>query len=120
MKEAVFILPLSTNYGRPLINLHRQLKADLCKGFGGYTSEPVTGGWVSDDGTLYEDNSLRYTVAVLPGEDEDNLITIISLYGRKAEQGCLYYRGTGDNVEFITLREVSTDDLGTFAREIAA
>lgn len=120
MKECVFVLPLSTNDGKPLIGLHHQLKKELCKKFGGYTADPVNGGWVDVDGILYEDNSLRYTVAVIKGIDEDNLFTIIERYGRLAEQKCVYVRGTSGYVSFMPIDDISTADLGTFGQEIAA
>lgn len=118
MKEYVFILPLSTNYGRPLLNLHRQLKAELCR-YGGYTCEPVSGGWLSDDGTLYEDNSYRYTVAGTKA-DETGLYDLVLQYARKAEQECVYWRGYAGYVEIVPTKDITTSDLGTFGKEIAA
>lgn len=64
LKIAKVTLPETDNNGRPCTLAHEWLKATLLRTFGGYTVVPVSGAWQDNDGTVYEDESLRYEVAM--------------------------------------------------------
>lgn len=106
VKEAMMILPIANNDGVGLELVHKQLKRELCKAFGGYTAQPVEGGWLDDEGRLYEDKSIAYTVA-MGSTKWMALNNIAKRFCALAEQKCIYVRYPTGNVAFVKAEETA-------------
>lgn len=63
--RAVFMIPTYDNDGKKFsagtLDLVRRMILDE---FGGYTAETVQGAWVDEDGSVYFDENIRYTVTM--------------------------------------------------------
>lgn len=104
MREARIILPLADNDGRPVEAAHDYLKARVCRLFGGFTANPVMGGWMDNDGRLYEDRSIAYDVAMADtAENAKSVATIARIAGDMAKQLAVYTRLPDGSVDIIDL-----------------
>ena len=111
MREYSIVLPTHDNDGTCLATLHIALKRELIHNFDGYSATAQTGGWVNAEGELFEEPSIRYTVAavgpmlVLTRISEASAMTIIQIakkYGILAGQQAMYVVLDG-TVEIITI-----------------
>lgn len=101
-KTAVLILPLRDNAGRQLAETHRTLRTVLLDAFGGYTQTLVTGAWKDDKGKVYQDDSLKYEIAMTTGvSDGQKLVEIARLACRDARQECVFVQLAAGNVVFV-------------------
>ena len=100
MKEAKIILPIANNSGESIDVLHNRLKKALCRLFGGYTATASNGGWMSPDGTLYEEPGVVYTVA-MDSAGNGRLRVIAQALALLASQECIYVQYTSGQVVFI-------------------
>jgi len=102
MYEARVILPNSGNDGKPLDGTHDTLQHVLCDEFGGYTAQPVTGGYKANNGRMMHENGTAYDVAM--PDDAANIGKLIQI-GRwaafVADQECVYVRTPSGRVEFV-------------------
>lgn len=104
MREYSIVLPTHDNDGRDLSVTHTALKRELIHLFDGYSATAQTGGWVNDKGELFEEPSIRYTVAVASARSEFNVKHIAKKYGILAGQQAMYVVLDG-TVEIITIGE---------------
>lgn len=113
MREFSIVLPTYDNDGLCLATVHKSLKLELISIFNGYSATAQTGGWLNDKGELFEEPSIRYTVAApsatmaLTRMSEVSAKTIIHLalkYGIAAKQQAMYMVIDG-TVEIITIGE---------------
>jgi hypothetical protein len=104
MREYSIVLPTHDNDGTCLATLHNRLKRELISQFDGYSATAQTGGWVNSEGELFEEPSIRYTVAVASARSEFNVKHIAKKYGILAGQQAMYVVLDG-TVEIITIGE---------------
>lgn len=91
MIECKFILPTNDNYGESLLDMHKQLKAELVKNFGGCTISNAVGCWQAQDGSVYDEAVITYQVALNNDKKEKTLFRDIAIdYGKKAKQLSIY------------------------------
>lgn len=66
MIQTVILIPLTDNDGEPFpSSIWHQLQESLLTLAGGYSEEgPVSGAWRDQNGRVYRDKSLRYTVSL--------------------------------------------------------
>jgi hypothetical protein len=89
LREAKIILPLHDNDGRDRSVVHSQVTERLVTAFGGVTTQHCEGVWCDDNGDLYSDINIRYTVAVPPNTDAK--ICEIALWaGKELDQNSVY------------------------------
>lgn len=101
-KTAVLILPLRDNAGVQLKEAHAALRTALLDAFGGYTQTLVTGAWKDDAGKVYQDDSLKYEIAMGTGPaDGMKLVEIARLACRDARQQCVMAQLAAGNVVFV-------------------
>ena len=101
MREYSIILPTHDNDGTCLATLHTSLKRELIHNCDGYSATAQTGGWVNAKGELFEEPSIRYTVASAAGAGF-NVKHIAKKYGILAGQQAMYVVLDG-TVEIITI-----------------
>ncbi|MBB4039094.1 hypothetical protein GGR34_000729 [Microvirga flocculans] len=101
MREARIIVPLKDNDGNDLTAVHTFAKHALCRKFGGFTATPISGGWMDDDGTFYEDHSIAYDIAMVPDRQDDVLRDLVLELGVMARQLAMYCRYASGTVEII-------------------
>ena len=101
MREYSIVLPTHDNDGTCLATLHTSLKRELISQFDGYSATAQTGGWVNAEGELFEEPSIRYTVAAGVFL-EFNVKQIAKKYGILADQQAMYVVLDG-TVEIITI-----------------
>jgi hypothetical protein len=106
MREYSIVLPTHDNDGTCLATLHNRLKRELIYVFEGYSATAQTGGWVNDKGQMFEEPSIRYTVASTSeskGLTTDIIVSRIARkYGILAGQQAMYVVLDG-TVEIITI-----------------
>ncbi len=108
MREYSIVLPTHDNDGISLAELHNSLKRDLIHKFYGYSATAQTGGWVNDKGELFEEPSIRYTVAALSATSRSSAFSATTIkniakkYGILAGQQAMYVVLDG-TVEIITI-----------------
>lgn len=101
MREASIILPATNNDGYEIPYAHSALAHALLDLFGGFTEEPVRGQWL-DNGRVYSDESIRYTVAATDTPDNRaKLEECARVTCADAEQICIYTRGFDGIVRFV-------------------
>ena len=102
-KTAVLILPLRENAGRrQLAETHRTLREELLDAFGGYTQTLVTGAWKDDAGKVYQDDSLKYEIAMGTGPgDGMKLVEIARQACAQGRQECVFVQLAAGNVVFV-------------------
>ena len=111
MREARIILPLYDNAGIDLQDVHRHLKTRLCAEFGGYTATPSMGGWIDNNGKLYEEPGIAYDVAVPEADITviETLRDIAALAGRRACQKAMYLRLPTGKVEILDTEDLPVE-----------
>jgi hypothetical protein len=87
MREYSIVLPTHDNDGVSLAELHNSLKRQLINMFDGYSATAQTGGWLNGKGELFEEPSIRYTVA---GLDEKLVMSTARKYGILGNQQAMY------------------------------
>ena len=103
MREYSIVLPTHDNDGISLAELHNSLKRELIDQFDGYSATAQTGGWLNAEGELFEEPSIRYTVADdLCVLDETLVLDIAKKYGILGNQQAMYVVING-YVEIITI-----------------
>ena len=100
MREYSIVLPTHDNDGISLAELHNSLKRELIDQFDGYSATAQTGGWLNAEGELFEEPSIRYTVA--DDLDEKLVLDIAHKYGILGNQQAMYVVLDG-TVEIITI-----------------
>ena len=103
MREYSIILPTHDNDGYDLSLTHTALKRELIHNCNGYSATAQTGGWLNDKGELFEEPSIRYTVASGAGS-EFNVKHTAKKYGILAGQQAMYVVLDG-TVEIIIIGE---------------
>lgn len=103
MREYSIVLPTHNNDGLCLAAVHTSLKRELIYNCDGYSATAQTGGWLNDKGELFEEPSIRYTVASAAGS-ELNIKHIAKKYGILADQQAMYVVLDGA-VEIIIIGE---------------
>lgn len=105
MREYSIVLPTHDNDGRDLSVTHTALKRELIEYFGGYSATAQTGGWLNSKGELFEEPSIRYTVADATVQYRLDRIKHIAIkYGIAANQQAMYVVLDG-TVEIIIIGE---------------
>jgi len=105
MREHSIVLPTHDNDGRDLSVTHTALKRELIEYFGGYSATAQTGGWLNAKGELFEEPSIRYTVADATVQYRlDRITHIAKKYGIAANQQAMYVVLDG-TVEIIIIGE---------------
>ena len=108
MREYSIVLPTHDNDGRDLSVTHTALKRELIYVFEGYSATAQTGGWLNGKGQLFEEPSIRYTVASTSeskGLTTDFIVSLMAKkYGTAANQQAMYVVIDG-NVKIITIGE---------------
>lgn len=105
MREYSIVLPTHDNDGHDLSLTHTALKRELIAQFEGYSATAQTGGWVNDKGELFEEPSIRYTVAAIGMVIAAMTIkNIAKKYGIAANQQAMYVVLDG-TVEIIIIGE---------------
>lgn len=101
-KTAVLILPLRDNAGLQLREVHSVLRSQLLDAFGGYTQSLVTGAWRGEDGTVYQDDSLKYEIAMDTGVSAGKkLVAIAAEACAAARQECVMVQLASGVVHFV-------------------
>lgn len=101
MREASILLPTRNNDGMAVISAHAIVANALLDNFGGFTEESVRGQWL-DNGRVYSDESIRYTVAATDTPDNRAKLEATARQAcADAEQICLYVRGFDGIVQFV-------------------
>lgn len=98
---AQIILPKSDNDGKSLTWVHSQYQKTFCIVFGGFTAYDVQGGWMNDEGKLFNDESIAYHIAM----DDYGPIKLRGLAQAAAgefQQECIFIALPNGDVEFIT------------------
>lgn len=99
---AFLILPLRDNDGNRLTETHAALREAILDHFGGYTQTLVTGAWRNGDGTVVNDDSLKYEIAMGTGPgDGKKLVWIAANACRRARQTCVMIQLASGVVHFI-------------------
>lgn len=101
-REAMIIVPKTDNDGESLELLHIDIEHHLCATFGGFTATDVRGGWL-DNGKVYRDTSVAYTILVSDGwSDEEELFDAAQWLAFAARQEVVYLRLPTGEVHFVT------------------
>jgi hypothetical protein len=99
---AFLILPLRDNDGNRLTETHAALREAILDNFGGYTQTLVTGAWRNGDGTVVNDDSLKYEIAMTTGAAAGKkLVQIAAEACRRARQACVMVQLAGSTAHFI-------------------
>ncbi len=99
---AFLILPLRDNDGNRLTETHAALREAILDNFGGYTQTLVTGAWRKDDGTVVNDDSLKYEIAMGTGPGDGKMLVSIARQAcARARQDCVMIQLAGGVVHFI-------------------
>jgi hypothetical protein len=102
---AFIILPLRDNQGRRTTEAHAALRDAVLGHFGGYTQTLVTGVWRNEDGVVFNDDSLKYEIAMDTGAGAGKkLVEIAAQACRDADQQCVVIQLASGVVHFITPR----------------
>lgn len=92
-KEAKIILPTSPSRISPEAAkiAHYDLRADLCKTFGGYTATTGHGGWIDGNGNCINEPVTIYTFAAEDDYGTRGLITAFAEHVReRTSEDCIY------------------------------
>lgn len=103
LRIATITLPLRDNLGVRITEAHAALRTSVLDAFGGYTQTLVTGAWRStEDGTIYQDDSLKYEIAMNtgPGHGQE-LVRIAKEACVAARQQCVMIVLASGVVHFI-------------------
>jgi hypothetical protein len=99
---AFLILPLRDNDGNRLTETHAALREAILDNFGGYTQYLVTGAWRNGDGTVVNDDSLKYEIAMTTGAGDGKMLASIAAQAcRRARQACVMIQLACGVVHFI-------------------
>jgi len=102
---ATLTLPLCDNAGLRLTEVHRVLRSQLLEAFGGYTQSLVTGAWRGEDGKVYQDDSLKYEIAMDTGVSAGKkLVRIATVACGSARQECVMVQLASGVVHFVDAR----------------
>ncbi len=95
MIEAKIILPIADNSGNDTEMAHTYLKNALLREFGGYTRQNVFGAW-TDNGKVYEDQSIAYFVATNDSHADQTIKRLAIKAGLLASQVAVYFTFGGN------------------------
>ena len=99
---ATLTLPLRDNAGVQLQEVHKVLRTQLLEAFGGYTQSLVTGAWRGEDGKVYQDDSLKYEIAMDTGVSAGKkLVRIATVACASARQECVLVQLASGVVHFV-------------------
>jgi hypothetical protein len=101
MREAVIILPVSYNDGKPMAAVHAWLRNKLCHVFGGFTAHEAVGGWKDPNGRVVIEPVIRYVVGVEYDFDNDTLVNIARDCRRMGNQDAVYVRSACGEVVLV-------------------
>lgn len=63
--RASFMIPLYDNDGRQFSEeVMEHVRKTILGTFGGYTSDNVQGAWINEEGRIFYDESIRYTITM--------------------------------------------------------
>ena len=100
MREAHVLVPVPDYKRDGNTSWKRDFEKGLCKLFGGFTREAVSGAWVNADNDLVTDSNYRYTVAMYT-DQMHHLVYMAKHVRRKTNQDCIYISDFDGNVFFI-------------------
>jgi hypothetical protein len=103
LKIAFIILPLRDNQGRKTTEAHSLLRLNILNHFGGYTQTLVTGVWRNEDGVVFNDDSLKYEIAMTTSSVAagKKLVEIAAQACRDADQQCVMIQVASGRVSFV-------------------
>lgn len=104
MKELIIHIP-NNPFGSP--NAIRLFESMLLKHAGGYTKHDVTGAWLDDDGSLYDEPMTRY-IAACDSSKQQEIIKRLPEFSYLFDQICLYVVIEGE-AQFIKQPEIVRD-----------
>lgn len=78
MQKVEIIIPKQNNNGESLEPVISQVKMNLCQLFGGFTAFQAEGGWISDEGKLYQE-PVTVLVSAVAEDKADEAKLIISI-----------------------------------------
>lgn len=106
---AQIILPKFDNDGKTLAWQHEQYQKVFCHCFGGYTAYDVRGGWMNENGRVFNDESVAYHIAMHDDESSDpvsgDVVKLLQLARAAAgefRQECIFVALPSGEVRFIT------------------
>ena len=107
MKTITLVAPKKNNDGEDMTTQIVKLENYIIDEFGGFTSQDVRGAW-KDNGTIYYDESISYTIATEKFNTEQawKLISDILI---EFEQKAVCY-GVGSKVFFASSMPIDFDD----------
>jgi hypothetical protein len=101
MREAVIVLPVNFNDGKPMAAAHNWLRRKLSDTFGGFTAHEAVGGW-STGGVVQIEPVVRYVVACPTDKQARVTLRLIAAdLQRMGKQEAIYLRMPSGDVEFI-------------------
>lgn len=102
LKIAFIILPLRNNHGERTTAAHDALRTAVLDNYGGYTQTLVTGVWRNEDGVVFNDDSLKYEIAMDTGAGAGKtLVAIAAQACRDADQQCVMIQVAAGRVSFV-------------------
>jgi hypothetical protein len=102
LKIAFIILPLRNDLGRKTTAAHGALRTAVLDNYGGYTQTLVTGVWRNEDGVVFNDDSLKYEIAMDTGAGAGKtLVSIAAQACRDADQQCVMIQVAAGRVSFV-------------------
>lgn len=100
--EFVIHLMVSDNNHHDLTNLNNKTLVSISKAFGGFTVTEGRGGWVNEEGKLFDESILRVTVAADNTPENSGKLKQIALnYKQEANQEAVYLRAMDNTVLFV-------------------
>lgn len=100
--EFVIHLMVSDNNHHDLTNLNNKTLVSIAKAFGGFTVTEGRGGWVNEEGKLFDEAILRVTIAADNTPENSGKLKQIALnYKQEANQEAVYIRAMDGAVLFV-------------------
>lgn len=106
---AQIILPKFDNDGKTLAWQHEQYQKAFCHCFGGYTAYDVRGGWMNDNGRVFNDESVSFHIAMHDDESSDpvsgdvvKLLQLARAAAGELRQECIFVALPSGEIRFIT------------------
>lgn len=101
-RMATLTLPICDNSGARLAHVHKILRSSLLDAFGGYTQSLVTGAWRDEAGNVYQDDSLKYEIAMDTGVKNGQLLVhLAGMACLAAKQECVMVQLASGVVHFV-------------------
>jgi hypothetical protein len=100
--EFIIHLVKQDNNGADLSATNERYLKIIAQAFGGFTATEARGGWISDEGKLFDEPVLRVTIASKNTPEQSGKLKQIALnYKVDASQLAVYIRGVDNTVIFV-------------------